>query len=225
MASLVMALYAEGRTDQRFLSIIIQRTAENILAQWGRTTVDVLEPISLNRDIDRRLQRRVDRIVEAARRAAGYHILFIHADADHPTAERALEERIRPGIEAARSREDTCQELIPLVPVQMTEAWMLADPEALRQVIGTSVSASALELPVRPRHVELESNPKQKLQRAIDIALASRARRRRLRIGELYEPLAYQISLDRLQRVPSYQRFVGDFTDALTRLGLVILSE
>lgn len=48
MTTLVLALYAEGRTDERFLPIVIQRTAEEILAQRGRTTVYVLEPIVLS---------------------------------------------------------------------------------------------------------------------------------------------------------------------------------
>ena len=45
MTSLVTALYAEGTTDHRFLPLIIQRTAVQILSQRGRTIVDVLEPM------------------------------------------------------------------------------------------------------------------------------------------------------------------------------------
>lgn len=221
MTTLVLALYAEGRTDERFLPVIAQRTAEDILARQGRATVDVLEPISLNRDIDRQFRRRVERIVEAARRAFGYHALIIHADADHPAAEQALEERIQPGIEAAQSRDSVCHELIPLVPVQKVEAWMLADAEALRQVVGTSVDANVLGLPARPHQVESEPDPKWRLQQAVQVALANRPRRRRqLNIGELYEPLARRIRLVQSRGVPAYRQFVNDLTGALVELGL-----
>jgi hypothetical protein len=50
-------------------------------------------------------------------------------------------------------------------------------------------------------------------------ALANRTRRhRRHYIGELYEPLAQQISLERLGQVPSYQQFVKDLDQKLTEL-------
>ena len=39
MSVLVVALYAEGSTDDRFLPPIIQRTAERIIAQYGQNIV------------------------------------------------------------------------------------------------------------------------------------------------------------------------------------------
>lgn len=47
MTMLVMGLYVEGPTDNRFLPVIIQRTAEHILLQCDRAEVTVLEPISI----------------------------------------------------------------------------------------------------------------------------------------------------------------------------------
>ena len=45
MTALAMALYAEGPTDEHFLSVIVQRTAVHILSQRGQGgVVDVLEP-------------------------------------------------------------------------------------------------------------------------------------------------------------------------------------
>ena len=222
MTALVLALYAEGRTDERFLPIIIQRTAEDILLRRGRRTIDVLEPTPINGDIDHQVERRKDRIVEAARRALGFHVLIVHADADHPTPERALNERIMPGILAAARKDNTCRLLVPLVPVRMTEAWMLADPQALSQVIGTNLTAQDLGLPERPHQVESEPQPRQRLREATCRARAQYPRRRRrLDLGELYEPLARQIRLERLRGVPAYQRFVTDLTKALHELGFI----
>lgn len=122
MNSLVLALYAEGRTDERFLPVVIQRTAEQILAQRGCQVVDVPDPIVVDGSIDREHRGRAERILEAARRARGYHALIVHADADHPTPDRSIEERIQPGLHLVhRSEEAVCRQLVPIVSVQMTD--------------------------------------------------------------------------------------------------------
>ena len=224
MTDLVMAIYAEGRADETFLPIIVQRGAEQILAQRGRTVVDVLEPIVLNHSIDRAFPTRAERILEAARRAAGYHALVVHADADHPTRERALQERFMPGLErvcqAQQALERVCDKLVPMIPVQMTEAWMLADPEALRAVVGTRASVGDLGLPAHAREVESDPDPQRTLAEAVRNALAPRPRRRRIVTGDIFEPLARQINLERLGTVPAYQQFASDLTDTLIALHL-----
>lgn len=225
MTALVLALYAEGHADEGFLPVIIQRTAEQILAQRGRTVVDVLEPINLNHTIDRQFPTRVERMLEAARRASGYHALIVHADADYPTPERALLERFSPGQtkvrQARQAQESVCEHLVPIIPVQMTEAWMLADPDALREVIGVNLTTDAIGAPMHPHQVESDPDPKQTLNAVIEKALAQRARRRRrIALRSIYEPLARQISLARLIGVPAYQQFVADLTQTLVALGL-----
>lgn len=225
MTALVLALYAEGHADEGFLPVVIQRTAEQILAQRGRAVVDVLEPISLNHTIDRQFTTRVERMLEAARRASGYHALIVHADADYPTRDRALLERFIPGQtrvhQARQAQESVCEHLVPIIPVQMTEAWMLADPDALREVIGVNLTTNAIGAPMHPHQVESDPDPKQTLNAVIEKALAQRARRRRrIALRSIYEPLARQISLARLIGVPAYQQFVADLTQTLVALGL-----
>jgi hypothetical protein len=225
MTALVLALYAEGHADEGFLPVIIQRTAEQVLARRGRTVVDVLEPISLNHTIDRQFPTRVERMLEAARRASGYHALIVHADADYPTPDRALLERFSPGQtkvrQARQVQESVCEHLVPIIPVQMTEAWMLADPDALREVIGVNLTTDAIGAPMHPHQVESDPDPKQTLNAVIEKALTQRARRRRrIALRSIYEPLARQISLARLIGVPAYQQFVADLTQTLVALGL-----
>jgi hypothetical protein len=221
--TLVLALYAEGRTDERFLPIVIQRTAERILAQSGLQVVDVPAPLVLDGSIYRRYPGRAERILEAARLARGYHALVIHADADYPTPERAMIERIKPGLILVRGSEETvCEQVVPIVPVQMTEAWMLVDSRAVCEVIGTSVDDQLLGLPQSARQVESDNDPKSTLSQVVRNALADRPRRRRrLDVGTLYEPLARQIRLELLSMVPSYARFVCDLTEVLVDLHMV----
>ncbi len=99
MMTLVMALYAEGRSDERFLPTVIQRTTQNLLDQKGSDNIYALEPFVLDDSTLKQRPTQSERILEAARTTNGYHMLIIHADADAPTAERALRERVQPGVE------------------------------------------------------------------------------------------------------------------------------
>lgn len=219
MQALVLALYAEGTTDEHFLPPIIQRTAEVVIAARGRTTVDVLDPWVVK--VEPGLNERATCILAAARQTEGFHALIIHADADHPTPERALHERIQPGMDRVTAA-GVRHTLIPLIPVRMTEAWLLADPEALLHVIGTNMTATALGLPEREHLVESDPDPRQTLHRVVRDATALRRRRRRqFHADELYAPLARIINLERLCKVPSYQQFVEDFTVALKSLSFL----
>jgi hypothetical protein len=215
MTTLVTALYAEGPTDQRFLPLIIQRTAVQILSQRGHTIVDVLEPMLVEPP---EKGERDQSILAVARRVYGYHLLFVHADADAPTATAALRQRIAPGmalVQAAQQQGETvCTDLVPIIPVQMTEAWMLVDRDALLAMIGALSDHHDLDIPVRPQQVEQIADPKQQLSRIFAEALASRTRRirRRRRIAELYEPLGRTVDLTALAQTPSYQQFVADLT-------------
>lgn len=224
MTTLVLALLAEGNTDRRFLPILIQRTAAGILADRGRTVVDVLDPVVVEPEI--RSAGQANRMRSVAGQVAGYHALMIHIDADDATPHRALDERFRPGADlihqAHLSGEFVCNLLIPIVPVHMVEAWMLADTETLRIVIGTTASAEDLGVTSHAHEVEANADPKHMLREVVRRAYINRSRRRRgVSISDLYEPLARQISLNRLRLLPSYQRFQQDLTDALIRLNMI----
>lgn len=123
---LLLALYAEGPSDNRFLPPIIQGTAQDITAQHG--PIDVLD-LTI---ISKKQGTREECILRAAREACGCHALIVHSDADDGTPDRAYEERILPGFNlVSQSIEKVCKDLIPIIPVQMIEAWMLADHNAL----------------------------------------------------------------------------------------------
>lgn len=221
MTTLVTALYAEGPTDQRFLPLIIQRTVVQILTQRGYTTVDVLEPMPVSPS---NRGKRDLAILEVARQVHGYHLLFVHADADAPSSVSALQHRIMPGVALVHSAhqcgEAVCIDLVPVVPVQMTEAWMLVDSKALLDIMGSSLLPPQLGIPTKPHHVEQIADPKQHLTSIFAEALANRTRRvrRRRTIAELYEPLARAIDLAALEQTPSYRQFVENLTKALIGL-------
>ena len=75
MNMLVMGLYVEGSTDDRFLPVIVQRAAEQILLQYDRAEVTVLEPIVIKKHPD--ISERDKSILRAARDAKGWRNFWV----------------------------------------------------------------------------------------------------------------------------------------------------
>lgn len=224
--TLVIALFVEGRTDERFLPVLIQRETESLLLRYSHKVVDVLEPILV--EPSEECRSNADRLLDLAKQTEGFHLLIVHSDADYPSAERALAERFQPGldliIEAKNNGVPVCEEILPVIPIRMIESWMIADVSTFHSVIGTRIPVSELELPQHPHQVESIANPKQALIQAISKALADRPRRRRDPQKELVilqETLARQIRLDELRRVPAFRVFENDLQISLRSLHLI----
>lgn len=221
MSMLVLGLYAEGTTDYDFLPSVIQRTAERVLADHGREEVDTnIQAVQLPGEQRR---DRGESIVHAARYAVGYHALIVHADADGPDAKRALAERFYPGyLLVQHVSERICKQVLPIIPIQAIEAWLLADYRALLEEIGTDMRARDLGLPERARQVEAIARPKERLKQAVGRAFAERSRHQRSSdISFLYEPMGNNISLERLGNVPSYQKFKNDLMETLISINII----
>src|SRR5579884_3345777 len=92
---LSLALYCEGSTDERFLPLLIQRTVQDILHRKSSGFVTVM-PVDV---IKTQASKQAQCILQAAIQACDYHILFIHADADDATPDKALSQRYNPGYE------------------------------------------------------------------------------------------------------------------------------
>lgn len=227
ISNLILAFYAEseGNTDERFLPKIIERTTQNILLNYGKTGVDVtpLRIVHLNNQPDKRSER----ILEAAKQTQGFHALIIHADADDSTSEKALRERITPGLQLIESTKmegtiKICEHLISIIPVRMVESWMIADYEILRSVIGTTLDRATLGIPNSVKNVERIIDPKYLLNDVISLAFSKRRQRRPLpNIGEYYEPLSLQIRIEILRELPSFQEFEESLTSKLFELNLL----
>ena len=219
MDVLVMALYAEGTSDARFLAPLIQRAAEKLIALHGEKTVDVLD-ITV---IPRLQGRQEEGILKASRTAYGRHALIVHADADDRTRDRALRERIQPGFERVRdSSESLCKDVVPLVPVQMVEAWMLADDEILCEVIGVDIRHVRSYFPARSSLVEGIADPKHILQSIISQANSIRSHNRRpIEMSTRFELLARQIRIEKLEDVASFRQFTNDLRQVLAHLHFI----
>ncbi|MCF8307515.1 MAG: DUF4276 family protein [Bacteroidales bacterium] len=213
MIDIVVAILTEGPTDERFLPTIVKRSIEDILIELGDKQYDVHDP----HIIPKKGHNFSEQVYNAAWQANGYHFLAVHSDADDPDRNRVWEDKINPAFQIVRDRsEELCKDLLAVIPVQMTEAWMLADREALQEEIGYDISI--------PRYANIEriADPKADLKRILSQSQSSESRRRRkLEIADIYQPLASNVHLEKLNHLPSYQKFRTELIELLQKLHFI----
>lgn len=88
-------------------------------------------------------------------------LLFVHRDAEGTDPDERQAE-----IEAAWPAEPVAARLVPIIPVRMTEAWLLFDERAIRTAADNPSGSSALDLPKLSR-VEQLPDPKEALFEAL----------------------------------------------------------
>ena len=212
---LIIGLYTEGNTDVRFLTNIVQRTFENICSECQRE-LEVLDVQNI--DISKSIFS--ESVINASRKGNefGMMILCVHTDADDKTDTNVYQNKINPALNALDECDETiCKHIVPIIPVQMTESWMLADKKLLKEVIGTTKSDSDLQIHKLP---ETYANPKEAIETAIRIASQEQARRRRrdLKIGELYQLIGQRLAIEELKKIPSYVKFQNNIREVLRKM-------
>lgn len=128
-------------------------------------------------------------------------VLFVHRDAERELPGTRVEE-----IGQAMDGIDTTLQHVCIVPVRMTEAWLLVDETAILQAAGNPAGREPLGLPHASR-IETLPDPKELLFDALRTAsgLSPQRLRRfnpeqtRHRVSELMD------HLDCLRRLPSFQ--------------------
>ncbi len=204
----------------RFLESIIQRSFEAVAIECTGE-FEVL-PVQY---IEKRSGNFVEVVESCARQAEkqGIMVLCIHCDADAKTDVDAFQNKIGPAFHAVDNltNNNICRNLVAVVPVVMTEAWMLADTVLFKSEIGTDKSDVELGIDKFPENY---ANPKEIIKNAIIIARQVMPRRRRydLKIKDIYSPIGQKISLDRLFVLPSYQKFRESIKDAFRKMNYLV---
>lgn len=215
---LYVGLVTEGVTDSRFLSDILERLLISI-AYDCRSEVSI-EAIFT---IPKMPGAFVDVMTNAAKYAQdkGASILCIHADSDARGIKEVYDYKITPFLEALKQvgEEEYCKNIIPIIPIQMIESWMMADKDLLKERINAKgVRNEALGLHRSPENY---SDPKLTIEQAIAITQKDRPRRRRnmVTIADLYEELGALLELEELRKLPSFQDFEEKARQAFRSLG------
>jgi len=214
---ILIGLYTEGTTDVRFLTSIIKRTFEEISYEC-KGEIEILD-IQNFKIAKTTFAEDVVEAIKAGTKNYGITILCIHADADDSTETNCFQNRINPAMAEVENlkENDICKIIVPLIPVQMTESWMLADKELLKREIGTSKTNQELDI---YKHPEQYANPKETIENAIRIARQEKTKRHRreLKIADLYLPIGQSVDLNKLKQLTSYIKFQENVRNALVKL-------
>ena len=219
MHYLGLALFAEGSTDHRFLGPLLFRLCDE-LCLGSRMPVEVSEVLELHTPVRLKDRSRAQRIAEAATLSKdAWRILFVHADADGDD-DAARIERVEPALAAVRQRLGSAQQGVAVVPVRSTDAWALADADALRRVFGTTLNNAALGAPTLPRDVERLADPKATLAMSFAATNPTRSRARR-GVAPYLDLLGDEVATQALRQLPAFARLESDLITALRELQIL----
>lgn len=200
-------LLGEGSSDRVLLNIIDWTMRRLGVGPVTGTWADLRHSPWPTRDMAEK--------ISAASRLYPGDVLFVHRDADN-------QDRRSRVAEVAAAAERAAADCVPIIPVRMTEAWLLFDHHAIRTAADKPGSNAVLALP-RGARAEVAANPKQLLDDAILQAAGATGRRlkqlrrdlphRRYRVAELIEDFGP------LEALPGYQAFRADVASWLERHG------
>jgi len=205
---IVSALYPEGPNDENFFGALLPRVIHQAANQLDDLPlISAIGPEIVRVEDE---SNRASAILTAAKKTKGRHLLFIHSDADARTAHRALQERVKPGLEKISESGPDLPIPVVLIPVQATEAWILADAERLSNELEMDERhvVSVLE----GKHPEQISRPKTKLNKIRQRAEASIGDR------DFFQTLGQRVQIENLKRLSSYKDFASDLQAALSEL-------
>jgi hypothetical protein len=217
MIYLAWAGVYEGPSDRSYYDVLLPRIMEEItLAEAVQEVIIAPTPVvQLGKN-----GRAVDRVArEICDNKAQIHLCFIHADTGGRSQAQRLTERSSAYCQAAQK---ACAwdpvRCVILAPRRETEAWVLADPEAVVAALGYSGTPESINLPANGAAAEALSDPKAALDEVTTQVLG----RRRGRSGsQLFTVIAQSQTLSALRQCPSFRTFESKLRLALASLGCV----
>ena len=207
MSGLVYTLIGDGSSDRLLVHPIRWAVASLGVrieqGQWADLSVADPRPASL---------------VERARTALRMYpaeLLFVHRDAEKEPFDKRIAE-IRTALASMTTRS------VAVVPVRMTEAWLLHDVQAIRRASNNPNGRVALSIPSLP-DVKNAPDPKSILENALLDASEFTGRRRDRRRAELPRMRARTAELivdfSPLKTLPAFRAFIDELASALVELG------
>ena len=212
MTSIVHTLLGDGSSDS-----VLEYPIKWALGELGMRGSDVgLADLSV---VDPRPRTLRDKVSATLRLYPGTHILYVHRDAEKEPREARIEEIDDAVADAAVGDWSGCS--VPIVPVRMTEAWLLHDEQAIREASGNRKGKVPLTLPSVSK-TESVADPKQVLLDALVDASERKGRRLhdlRREFGRFRADTARTIKdYSALKAVPAFQAFLRDLDTAIGKL-------
>jgi Domain of unknown function (DUF4276) len=217
---LYSSFWGEGVTDERFYPILIKRVLYELLYQCARGQWDVETPIPLQSEQD----TFVASVLDIARQSKGYTMVFVHTDADAPTLEKVLQDKVTPALKEITKLDGNtaCKYVIPILPVTKTENWKLADLDAVSQILGVNdLDRKVPDLNKNPETLEQYADSKDLLKKVL-AAVGGQGRRKSSFDPVVFDnALANKISLQALNRFHSFRYFLEGLKKALIDLNII----
>lgn len=217
----MVGFWGEGASDYAFLLPIVRRTFRSVSLQCHGDIEVQVEQIQKNVGP----RRFVDQVEAASKKGVeefGMTLLCVHVDADSNSPEKVIREKIQPAKDrlSELGSQQHCSEMLAVIPVQMTESWMLADVDVLKTEMGTTMPNDKLGFQRKPEEI---ADPKGVINAAIHIVKADLPKKRQasLAITDLYAIMGNKISLEKLAVLPSYQHFRAQVEDFFRAKGLL----
>lgn len=201
-------LIADGRSD-RVLIPIIATLLQTHSPQQFRETDFVQEFPSSGLNLSER--------IDFALRERPCDLLFVHRDAERADG---LTSRVRE-IERAVAALGILQTVVCVVPVRMTEAWLICDEHPIRCAAGNPTGRSPLGLP-ELNQVESVDAKELLFDALVRAKNLGRRRANGLNPASMRSHVAdYLDDMDRLRRLPSFRRFESSVRQILSNAPFV----
>lgn len=148
--------------------------------------------------------------IAEAKRKYQPDLIFVHRDAE------------RLPLQTRRSEIPTIDAVVPVVPVRMTEAWLLIDADALRRASGNPNGTMPLALP-RLKDIEGLPDPKKELEGLLLAAAGASGPRRRKRFQQDQSAMVHRVAeyienFAMLRSLDAFAVFWADLEAALRKL-------
>jgi hypothetical protein len=183
----------------------------------GRVAVQVPQVAAVRLGLKGRDVETVSR--EICDGSAAFHFVFIHADRGGRELERTLDQR---SLSYCRQAHEICQwpadRCIVMAPKHETEAWVLADPDAVTRALGYAGPPTDLNLPRNAASAENLTDPKAVLSQAVQSATG---RNRGSRTSQVFAAIAQSQSIESLRQASSFRDFEAQLRSGLATVGVL----
>ena len=189
--NLTYTLITDGSSDRVLIPII----------NWALDQIDGVRYNSQYAEISLKKSAGLFRRAEAAINVYECDILFVHRDAESSNIDRRIEEIKKQLIKLNKP-------YIPVVPIRMTEAWLLVDEQAIRSAASNPNGKAKLNLP-GVKKLEKLPDPKVVLFESLKLASElSPARLRKFRPETCRHRVAELISdFSQLRKLSAFVQF------------------
>ena len=202
MDTLSTGLIADGSSDQSLIPLLATLLGE-LFPETRIETPQWIAPIN-----KMTLSEKISYALDAEN--FKFDVLFVHRDAEHETVAKRVEE-------ISQSTPAGTHPIVCVIPVRMTESWLITSDKAIKEAVGNPHSTKNLGLPEKNKIESCDS--KAMLFSALREASEFGAQRRRKFKPERFRQRVAELTTDltALRKISSFKLMEDALLDILQR--------